>query len=73
MMPFMNTVIVTLTCIQLLYYFQSYPEFGALVSLVQVCVMSLWSFLGFLALWIIGFTLFFRLLGATFDEGMYGA
>jgi hypothetical protein len=70
-MPFLNTSIVALTCIQLLNYFTLFPEFGVLVSLVQTTVGSLWGFLGFLALWVTGFTLFFRLLGVTFDEGTF--
>lgn len=71
MMPLLNTLIVGLTFLQLMFYFRVYESFGVFVSLVQECIDQLWTFVAFLALWIICFTLLFRLLGATFDEGMY--
>ena len=73
MMPFMNALIVGLTFLQLMFYFRVYEEFGVFVSLVQECINQLWTFVAFLALWIFCFTVLFRLLGATFDEDMYGA
>lgn len=72
-MPFMNTLLVSLTCIQMLSFFQTNPDFGVLVALVQSTITQLWSFLVFLTLWICSFTVFFRLLGATFDEGTFEA
>lgn len=52
-------------------YFKSYPQFGILVSLITTTIGELWIFLSFLCLWVLCFSLIFRVLGASFDDGMY--
>lgn len=70
-MPILNLIMILLTFSQLLRYFKTYPEFGVLVSLITTTIDQLWTFLFFLVLWVGCFSLIFKVLGATFDEGMF--
>ena len=66
-------LLVWLSFLQLLQFLKSFMAFGSLVQLVQICVNELWTFVGFLLLFIFTFAQTFRVLGATFDEGQYEA
>lgn len=71
--PFLNCIVLTFTFFKLLFYLRVYKSFGQLVLMLKMSINATRTFLLFMAIWILFFTVVYRIFGVTFDEGGFTA